>query len=123
MSGNETVAGTKTFTNGIISFRPIGTAITGTAYTLAIGDANRFLEANNSSNLTITVPNDATVAYEIGTEIEVVRANTGEVSFVAGASVTINSAGTRLRIAEQHSAVVLKKTAINTWRLLGATKV
>lgn len=108
---------------GILSFRPIDAAITTTAYTLALADANTLKECSNAAAQTITVPTNAAVAFVTGTEIELCRAGAGEVTIAAAGGVTILSSGNRMRIAEQHGSVVLKKTDTNTWRLIGGTKL
>lgn len=108
---------------GLRSFRQIGDNIGGTSYQLVLADANIERQCTNSSNLTITIPDDATANFAVGTEIDITRAGTGEVTIAAMGSVTVNSAGNRMRISEQHTSVQLKKMAANVWRLRGATKV
>lgn len=66
----------------------------------------------------LTVPPNATVAFQIGTEISVTQQGTGVTTFVQGAGVTITPpAGGNLISPGQGQAVVLTKTGTNTWDL------
>lgn len=120
-AGDQTVAGVKEFTSGIRAFRTAREEA-GTTYTLQLSDRGQFLVPTSSSAVAITIPPNSSVAFALDTEIEICRGGAGEVTIVAGAGVTILSSGNRLRIAEQHGAVVLKKRGTDTWRLIGGTK-
>ena len=122
LTGSQTIAGAKEFTTGLKAFRE-GAIVTSTSYIFVIGDRGLFIEANNAAAQTFTIPPNADVAFAIDTEIEICRIGAGEVSIAQGSGVTIQSAGNRLRITEQYGAVVIKKRATNTWRLIGGTKI
>lgn len=122
LTGAQSIAGAKEFTTGLKAFRE-SKEVTSTSYIFVIGDRGMFIEANNAAAQTFTIPPNADVAFAIDTEIEICRIGAGEVSIAPGSGVTIQSAGNRLRITEQYSAVVIKKRATNTWRLIGGTKV
>ena len=94
----------------------------GTTYTLVVTDADKVIEFTSSSAVTLTVPTNASVAFPVGTVIEVFRYGTGEVS-VAGAGITFRSPGGGLRLNNQYSAAVLRKRATDEWVFQGDIKV
>lgn len=82
----------------------------------------KVIEANSSSNITITVPTNAAQAFPIGTVITIVRIGTGEVTISGDSGVTVNNPiGSRLRV--QWSTATLRKRATDTWLLSGDLKV
>ena len=88
--------------------------------TLARTDAGKFLNVNSSSNLTITVPANASVAFPVGTEIEFCRYNTGTVTFAGATGVTLVSLDSVKTISDRYCCVGLQKLDTNTWILSGA---
>lgn len=87
--------------------------------TLELADAGTSQYCTNSSDITITVPANASVDFPIGTEIEIVKGETGGVSIAASSGVTINGAGTTLDMGGQYSIVCLKQFAVDTWIVAG----
>ncbi len=87
--------------------------------TLEPGHAGCVLRLNSSSNLTVTIPTDATVLMPNETEIEVVRWGTGNVTFVPASGVSIRSVDNQRSIAEQYASACLKKISANIWLLTG----
>lgn len=94
-------------------------AQTGTAYTLALADECSLVELTNASAITLTVPPNASVAFPIGAQIVLAQGGTGQVTFAAGAGVTIKVRSSRLKIAGQEGLATLIKVDTNTWRLGG----
>jgi hypothetical protein len=92
-------------------------AQTGTSYTLALTDVGKLVTLSNAAAVTLTVPTNATVAFPVGTEIDLAQLGAGQVT-VAGAGVTINGSP-GLKIAAQYGAATLLKLATDTWLLLG----
>ncbi|MDL9948564.1 hypothetical protein QSJ19_23860 [Gordonia sp. ABSL11-1] len=71
------------------------TAVTlASSYTLVLGDASRAVEVSNISPAQVTVPPRSSVAFPVGTVIELVQAGNGQVTLVAGSAVTLRTAGT-----------------------------
>lgn len=106
--------------NGVSTFRPLGTnTYTGTSYTFQLTDANKYVRASNGSAQTFTIPLNASVAFPIGTEIDLIQAGAGQLSIAATGGVTINSKAGHLSFATQYSAATLKKIATDTWDLVG----
>ncbi len=88
------------------------------SYTLALADAGAAVEMNNASALTLTVPPFSSVAFAVGTIIEVFQRGAGQVTIAPGAGVTIRSAsGNNLRT--QYSVATLRLSATNEWVLAG----
>ena len=94
-------------------------AQTGTTYTFVLGDAGRLVTASNASAQTYTVPPNSSVAYPVGTKIDVVQIGAGKVTLAQGSGVTINSKNSRKALAGQYVGATLIKTATDTWLLLG----
>ena len=65
-------------------------AQTGTAYTLVAGDRGKLVTMYNASASTCTVPPNSSVAFVIGTQIQVVQWGDGELTMVAGSGVTLS---------------------------------
>lgn len=95
------------------------TANTQTAsYVLALTDANLIVEMNVASGNTLTVPANATVAFPVGTLIEVFQMGVGQTTIVAAGGVTINSPN-GLKLIGQYSSATLRKRATNEWVVAG----
>lgn len=102
---------------------PSTNAQTGTTYTLVLADAGKYVEMNNASANTLTVPPNSSVAYAIGAEITVIQTGAGKTTITPGSGVTVNyysvsGSGTR-SIKGQWSAATLVKRATDTWVLIG----
>lgn len=96
-------------------------AQTGTTYTLVLTDVSKAIECNNAAAVTVTVPPNSSVAFPIGTIIEVLQVGAGKVTVAAGAGVTINAAGAVLGARAQWSAMSIRKRATDSWILVGDT--
>lgn len=94
-------------------------AQTGTSYTLALTDAGGFVDLNNSSAITLTVPPNSSVAFPANTRIDLLQAGAGQVTVAAGAGVTINSKGGALKLTGQWSGATLVQRTANLWVLVG----
>lgn len=92
---------------------------TATSRTLGLTDAWNYLRPNTTGAITLTVPTNASVAFEIGTEITI-RA-LGNVTLAAASGVTLNapSGGTLSMTARM--TVTLKKVATDVWDVIGQT--
>jgi hypothetical protein len=77
------------------------------------------IEVSSTSATTITVPLDSTVNYPIGTTIDILQTNTGQVTIApVSGSVTVN-ATPGLKLRTQWSSCTLMKRAANTWVVYG----
>ena len=95
------------------------TADTTTAYTLVLGDAGKYVTLSNAASITLTVPTNATVAFDVGTVVNVVQLGAGQVTIAGAVGVTVNSEGSKLKLKGQYAVASLLKTATNTWVALG----
>jgi hypothetical protein len=77
------------------------------------------IEVSSTSATTITVPLDSTVDYPIGTTIDILQTNTGQVTIApVSGSVTVN-ATPGLKLRTRWSSATLMKRAANTWVVYG----
>jgi len=91
-----------------------------TSYTLVLSDSGEVVEMNSASATTVTVPPNSSVAFPIGTLVEVYRMGAGTVTLVAGSGVTLTvPAGSPLTLRVQGSTVGLRKRATNEWVISG----
>jgi hypothetical protein len=89
-----------------------------TSYTTVLGDKDKVIEMNVGSANNLTIPLNSSVAYPIGSVINLVQTNTGQTTVVATAGVTIN--GTPgLKLRAQWSGASLIKRGTDTWVLVG----
>jgi hypothetical protein len=94
-------------------------AQTGTTYTAVLGDDGDLVTFDNTSAISFTIPPNSSVAFGIGTQINVMQLNTGQVTITAGAGVTLRSAGSRVKTNGQFAVATCVKIATDTWVLVG----
>ena len=100
-------------------------AKTGTTYTFVLTDANNeLITASNASAQTYSIPTNASVAFPIGTQINIIQIGAGQVTInaVTSGTTTVLSTGAvpaapKLRV--QYSAATLIKVATDTWYVVG----
>ncbi len=91
-----------------------------TARTLGLADINAHLLFSSSSPVTVTVPANASVAFPIGSTVDLEQNGAGQVSVTGEAGVTVNKPAGRLAATlGQYGVVRLRKVAANTWTLFG----
>ena len=88
-------------------------------YNLGLADAGQTLLIDSTSDRTVTVPLNSAVPFANGQRIDVVRLNTGNVTFAGAVGVTINSKNSNKKIAARYSGATLIKTGTDTWVLIG----
>ena len=104
-------------------YSPITRAInaqTGTSYTFALTDAGKFCSFANGSAVTVTVPPNGTIAFPVGTQIDVAQTGAGKTTFAQGVGVTINSLSGNKALSGQYAGGTLLQTAANVWLLVGS---
>jgi hypothetical protein len=89
------------------------------SYTLVLGDNGKVVEMNVASANTLTVPPNASVAFPIGSMIEIVQYGAGATTITAGAGVTLRSPSSYVKLGGQYSSCALRKRATNEWMLIG----
>ena len=88
-------------------------------YTLTLSDATKMININQIDINTITIPNQLSVAFPIGTKILVTQMGVGQITFMADGGVTLNSSSNANKTKNQYSVATLIKTDTNTWLLFG----
>lgn len=92
---------------------------TGTTYTLVLSDAGRMIDMSNTSAITLTIPNNATVAFSTNTIIDLMQSNTGQVTVAGAGAVTIRSVASKVKLTSQWSGATLIQRTANEWILMG----
>ncbi|HSX42854.1 MAG TPA: hypothetical protein VLF59_02090 [Candidatus Saccharimonadales bacterium] len=95
------------------------TTQSGTSYTLGLSNAGTAVEFTASSTVTVTVPPNGSVAFPVGTIIELLQYGAGTLTVAAGAGVAIRSANNLVAARTQYSTLSLRKRATNEWVLAG----
>jgi hypothetical protein len=95
-------------------------------YTLSsLTERDSLIEVSHTGGTAVKVliPTDATLNYPVGTSIDILRTNTGEVTIEAVTPVTTTVNGTPgLKLRAQWSSVTLFKRAANLWVVMGDLK-
>lgn len=94
----------------------------GTTYTFVLADQGKFVVASNSSATTYTIPANSSVAFPIGTSIDIIQAGAGQLTVqgAGGVSVWSNAAtASSPKARVQYSAMTLKKISTDTWHVIG----
>jgi hypothetical protein len=90
------------------------------ARTLGLADINAHLLFSSASAVTVTVPLNASVAFPIGSTIDLEQTGSGVVLVVGEAGVTVNKpASSTAATLGQYAVIRLRKVALNTWTLFG----
>jgi hypothetical protein len=91
-------------------------AQTGTTYTLVLTDADKLVTLSNAAAITLTVPTNASVAFPVGTNIDLVQLGAGQVT-VSGTPTLRYTPTAKFRA--QYSGASLVKLATDEWLLVG----
>jgi hypothetical protein len=95
--------------------------LTTTAHTLEIIDTGSILETTGSSAVTVTIPDETTMPFEIGTLINVTQVGAGVATIVAAAGVSLNGATSgSVALNGQWSGAALVKRGADAWIIQGA---
>ena len=99
-------------------------AQTGTTYTFVLADQGKYITASNASAQTYSIPTNASVAFPIGTSIDLIQIGAGQVTVSAASSGTTTVLSTGATAAApkarvQYSALTCKKVATDTWHIIG----
>lgn len=87
-------------------------------YTAVLADSGQVVEMNAASAVNFTVPPNSSVAFPVGTVMEVCQLGAGQVTIVAGAGVTLRTPSS-LTTRAQYSSVGLRKRATDEWVVSG----
>ena len=92
-----------------------------TAYGLVLADTGAIIETTGASVVTITIPAQATVPFEIGTLINVTQVGAGVATITAAPGVALNGvAGGSTTLSAQWAGAALYKSGADAWIVQGA---
>jgi len=99
----------------IVSINP-----TATSRTFLASDANNMIFVTSSSVSTITIPNDSTLNFPIGTVVYITQDGAGQVTIANEGNVVVRiRSGLTNKTAVRYSTCNATKVASNTWYLFG----
>jgi len=88
------------------------------AYTFVLADKSKLVTISNASAVDCTVPPNSSVAFAVGTSIQVAQTGGGQVTMVAGSGVTLRyTPGLKLRA--QYSSCTCTKIGTDEWLVTG----
>jgi hypothetical protein len=100
-------------------------AQTGTTYTFVLADAdNKLVTASNASAQTYSIPTNATAAFPIGTQLNLIQIGAGQVTVSAatpGTTTVVSTGATSAspKCRAQYSAITLVKRDTDSWYAIG----
>jgi len=111
---------TKEFASSTLAFN----AQTGTTYTFVLADKDKLVTASNASAQTYSIPTNASVAYPIGTQINIIQIGAGQVTInaVTSGTTTVASTGATSaapKLRAQYSSATIIKANTDLWYVVG----
>lgn len=98
-------------------------AVTTTTDTFVLADLrNKLITYSNASAIAVTIPLNSSVAFPIGTSINIAQTGAGQVTVSGTAGVTVRSTGgtaTAPKTRAQYSAITCIKIASDEWLCVG----
>ncbi len=92
---------------------------TGTTYTLVLSDVSKSITMNNAAASTLTIPLNASVAFDIGTVINIHCLGAGQTTIVLTGGVTAVSIDSNLAITVNGDATLIKY-GTDSWKIAGS---
>ena len=127
LTGYVTETATQTLTNKTLTDPKINLAFTadsGSSYTAVLTDNGKVVTMDNGSGNTFRLPTNASVAFPIGTQINVLQIGAGQttINAVTSGTTTIQSTGAtaaapKLRV--RYSAATCVKAGTDLWYVFG----
>jgi hypothetical protein len=99
-------------------------AQTGATYTFVLTDNGKLVTASNASAQTYSIPTNASVAFPVGTQINLIQIGAGQVTVSAvsaGTTTVLSNAATPAgpKCRNQYAALTCIKVATDTWYIIG----
>lgn len=91
---------------------------TGTSYTFVLADSSRLVRVSNASAITVTIPTNASVAYELGAMLSWAQQGAGAIQVVGDSGVTARIPNGDTTNA-QYSMAYAVKVGTNEWYVSG----
>jgi hypothetical protein len=122
-----TASSTTTLTNKTLTDPKINLAFdaqTGTTYTTVLDDNGQVVTMNNASANTLSIPTNASVAYPVGTQINVLQIGAGQTTIqaVTSGTTTILSTGASAaapKIRARYGMATCVKASTDLWYVIG----
>lgn len=92
------------------------------SYTLVLGDKDKLVEVSNAAANTVTIPTNATAAFPIGTQVNILQTGAGQTTISGTSGVTVNSTGATAaspKLRAQWSSATAIKRGTDTWVVIG----
>jgi hypothetical protein len=89
------------------------------SYTLVLADRGKLVEMNVATANNLTIPLNSSVAFPIGTQIDLSQYGAGQTTVVATGGVTIRSTNSWVKLNAQYAAATLIKIGTDEWYLFG----
>jgi hypothetical protein len=117
----------KTLTSPVINDPKLNLTLnaqTGTTYTFVLADNGKLVTASNASAQTYSIPTNATAAFAIGTQINLIQIGAGQVTVSAatpGTTTVLSNAATPAgpKCRNQYASLTCIKVATDTWYVIG----
>lgn len=130
-----TLTDSQTLTNKTLTSPVLNTAVlnapvinlsinaqTGTTYTPVLSDNGKLITQSNGGSITTTIAPNSSVAFPVGAQLNFTQMNIGQVTFAAGAGVTIVSTGATTaapKLNTIYSTASAIQIATDTWLIVG----
>ena len=88
-------------------------------WTISLRDMHKFIRANNTTGIEVTVPLETAVPFPLNTEIVVTQHGDGAVTINPMVGVTVYSLDNNLKSNGKYSGFTLRKIATNEWYAIG----
>lgn len=88
-------------------------------HTLVLANEGRVVEMDVAGANTLTVPPNSSVAFPVGTVLEVHQYGAGQTTITPGSGVTLRSHGGALKTAAQYAVASLRQRATDEWVVAG----
>jgi hypothetical protein len=127
LTGYVTETGTQTLTNKTLTDPKINLAFdaeTGASYTAILANNGQVVTMSNGSGNTFRIPTNASVAFPIGTQINVLQIGAGQttINAVTSGTTTIESTGAAAaapKLRARYSAATCLKADTDLWYVFG----
>lgn len=86
------------------------------SYTFVAADANTTVEYNSSSAGTFTIPPNSSVAFPLGTALEIIQQGTAAITVAPGSGVTLD--GPVLVTGTRYERMIARQVATNEWNVV-----
>jgi hypothetical protein len=94
-------------------------AQTGTTYTFILTDSATLVTFANASPITATIPANSSVAFPIGTQINILQIDAGQITVAASGGVTLRSEASRVKTRAAYAMATIVKLGTNEWVIVG----